>query len=63
MTAIKQFEEIKAWQKGREWCSLVYRLTRKETFSRDYALRDQMRQAAISVISTIGVSRCPSCRR
>jgi len=53
MTAIKRFEEIKAWQKGRELCSLVYRLTRKEAFSRDYPLRDEMRRAAISVISNV----------
>jgi four helix bundle protein len=53
MARIERFEEIQGWQKGRELCGMVYRLTSEGAFSRDYGLRDQMRRAAISVISNI----------
>ena len=53
MAKIEQFEEILGWQSGRELCNLVYDLTKKELFSRDFGLRDQMRRASVSVISNI----------
>lgn len=53
MAKIERFEEILGWQSGRELCNLVYDLTKKELFSRDFGLRDQMRRAAVSVISNI----------
>ncbi len=33
MAKIQQFEEIQAWQKGRELCKLVYLATNKGAFS------------------------------
>jgi len=53
MTAIKNFEELKAWQKARELAGYVYELTRQEKFSRDYGLRDQIQRAASSVMHNI----------
>jgi four helix bundle protein len=53
MTKIERFEEIKSWQKGRELCQLIYRLTNDGPFRRDFGLRDQMRRAAVSVMSNI----------
>ncbi|HOS79726.1 MAG TPA: four helix bundle protein [Anaerolineae bacterium] len=53
MARIEHFEEILGWQKGRELCRMVYTLTGVGTFSRDFGLRDQMRRAAVSVISNI----------
>ena len=53
MTTIKNFEELKAWQKARELASYIYGLTRKERFSRDYGLRDQIQRAASSVMHNI----------
>src|SRR5215510_3893910 len=53
MTAIKNFEELKAWQKAREMASNVYELTRQEKFSRDFGLRDQIQRAASSVMHNI----------
>lgn len=50
---IEKFEDILGWQSGREICNLVYRLTQTGSFSRDYGLRDQMRRAAVSIISNI----------
>lgn len=53
MTTIKNFEDLKAWQKARELAGLVYELTRKEKFSRDFGLRDQTQRAASSVMHNI----------
>jgi four helix bundle protein len=53
MGTIRRFEDIVAWQKARELNRAVYRITRTDSFSRDYALRDQIRRASISVMSNI----------
>ncbi len=53
MTTIKRFEDIEAWKTARELVNDVYRLTRKNDFSRDYGLKDQIRRAAVSVVSNI----------
>ena len=53
MATIERFEDVKGWEKGRELCKLVYEATNKAPFSRDYALRDQIRRAAVSIISNI----------
>ncbi len=53
MPALKRFEDIEAWRKGRELTRLIYRVTSQGEFSRDFALRDQIRRAAVSVLSNI----------
>ncbi len=53
MTAIRQFEDIEAWKKARELAKVIYSITAERGFSRDFALRDQIRRAAISVMSNI----------
>lgn len=53
MATITRFEDIEAWKKGRELRKAVYRLSRNGKFSADFALRDQMRRAAISITSNI----------
>lgn len=50
---ISKFEEIEAWQLARELSSRIYALTDSGSLSRDYGLRDQMRRAAVSVMSNI----------
>lgn len=47
------FRSLRVWQKGRELALLIYDVTRSDTFSRDFSLRDQMRRAAVSVPSNI----------
>ena len=42
-----------AWQSARELVKLVYEVTKQPDFNRDFALRDQIRRAAISVMSNI----------
>jgi four helix bundle protein len=53
MPTIKRFEEIEAWQTARNLTKLVYGLSSEGAFSRDFALRDQMRRASISILSNI----------
>ncbi len=53
MTTFKTFEQIDAWQKSRELTKDVYTLTGKGDFSKDYGLKNQMRSAAVSIMSNI----------
>ena len=53
MARIERFEDIKAWQKSRELCRLVCTCSDAAQFSLDYGLRDQIRRAAVSVVSNI----------
>jgi len=48
----KRFEDLFIWQKAREFTKLVYQLTNKRTFI-DQSLKDQIRRAAVSVLSNI----------
>jgi four helix bundle protein len=50
---IERFEDLKAWQRAREMTRLVYQLSAKGSFGADFALRDQIRRASISVMSNI----------
>jgi four helix bundle protein len=56
MSTVKNFEEMQAWQKARVLAGYVYELTRKEKFSRDWALCNQIRDAAGSVMHNIAES-------
>jgi four helix bundle protein len=53
MATIERFEDIQAWQKGRELTQAVYRFSRRGEFARDLALKDQIRRTAISITSNI----------
>lgn len=53
MAKIEKFEDIIAWQKAMDLCDIVYSVTNKEFFSKDFGLKDQIRRAAVSVISNI----------
>ncbi len=53
MATIRRFEEIEAWKTARELTISVYRLTGQGAFSKDFGLRDQIRRAAVSVMSNI----------
>jgi four helix bundle protein len=50
---IRRFEEIEAWQTARELTRRIYEVSGSGKFSRDYGLRDQMRRAAVSIMSNI----------
>ena len=53
MATITRFEELDAWQTGRNLSNLVYDLSDEEPFASDFGLRDQIRRAAVSVMSNI----------
>ena len=53
VATIRHFRDIEAWQKARELTSSVYAVSGKGAFARDFALRDQMRKAAVSVAANI----------
>ncbi|MBI5805485.1 four helix bundle protein [candidate division TA06 bacterium] len=53
MGTFRKFEDITAWQKARELTKLVYEITKDGSFSKDFGLRDQIRRAAISMMSNI----------
>jgi four helix bundle protein len=48
-----RFEEIEAWQIGRALCRLVYDAAKKERFSKDYGLKDQICRASVSIMANI----------
>ena len=47
------FRNLQAWQRSKALAVAIYRLTDSAPFARDFALRDQMRRAAISVCSNL----------
>jgi len=59
MVTVERFEELKVWQAARDVANAVYKSSSNGAFARDYALRDQIRRAAISIPSNIaeGFSR------
>jgi len=50
---IARFTDIKGWQAARELVRAVYAVTQESPLARDFALRDQIRRAAISVMTNI----------
>jgi four helix bundle protein len=53
MPTVSRFEELECWQVARELTRRAYALSRSGALSRDFGLRDQMRRAAVSVMSNI----------
>lgn len=53
MATIKRFEDIEAWQLGRELKRALYMISKRGDFGRDFPLRDQIRRAAMSVTANI----------
>ncbi len=53
MARLERFEDIEAWKKARELSRSVYQITATGEFGRDFGLRDQLRRAAVSVLSNI----------
>ena len=49
----ERFEDLRAWQTARELTNRVYAVPKRGLFSDDWALRDQIRRASISVMSNI----------
>jgi len=50
---IKKFEDLESWKKARTLTNEVYKATTARNFVRDFALKDQIRRASISILSNI----------
>ncbi|MEP6920793.1 MAG: four helix bundle protein [bacterium] len=53
MARITAFEEIESWKKARILTREIYRVTSVGAFARDFELKDQIRRAAVSILSNI----------
>ena len=53
MATFKKFEEIECWKKARELTRRVYEVSGKGNFAKDFGLKDQIRRAAVSIMSNI----------
>lgn len=53
MAMIQRFEDILAWQEARKLVKMIYSITSKELFSKDFGMRDQIRRASVSVMANI----------
>jgi four helix bundle protein len=53
MATIKQFEDLEIWQLSRELDKKIFSLTEKEKFSKDFGMRNQIRDASGSIMDNI----------
>ena len=51
MTTVRSFEELDIWRKARELTRRIYDLSNKGLPGKDFALRDQIRRACISIMA------------
>ena len=50
---IERFEDFIAWQKARALAARIYRVSDEGKFAKDFGLKDQIRRAAVSIMSNI----------
>ena len=50
---VTRFEDMEAWKTARELTRVIFELTEKPEFSRDYSLKDQIRRASVSTMSDV----------
>jgi four helix bundle protein len=50
---IERFEDLRAWQIGRELSRAIYASTTQAPFAKDFGLRDQIQRAAGSVMHNV----------
>lgn len=53
MAKIERFEDIEARKASHEVAKIIYEMSKKEPFCRDFAFVNQIRRAALSVVSNI----------
>jgi four helix bundle protein len=53
VATISTFEELEAWQRARELVRVIYNCSGAGGFAKDFALRDQIRRAVVSVLPNI----------
>ncbi len=50
---INKFEDLESWKRARKLTNAVYEATSIGHFNKDFALKDQIRRASISIMSNI----------
>ncbi len=53
MPTIKRFEDLECWQQARKFVQLIYNLTKKNAFSKDFRLVGQITDSAVSSMANI----------
>ncbi len=53
MPTFQRFEDIEAWKRARTLTQRIYVVTVQPKFAKDFALRDQIRRATISIMLNI----------
>ncbi len=48
-----KFQELRVWQRAKDLAVYIYKLTRNGSFAKDYSLKEQIRDAAVSIPSNI----------
>jgi four helix bundle protein len=50
---IKRFEDLECWKEARILLNMIYILTKKGNFSKDYRLKDQIVGSGISIMNNV----------
>ena len=50
---IEKFEDIDAWKEARKLNKIIYRISTRDPFKRDFGLTSQIQRASISVMANI----------
>jgi len=50
---VQSFEELNVWKRARELVNIIYKITKNKKFFQDKGLVDQIRRAAVSILSNI----------
>lgn len=53
MSRVHRFEDLVAWQKGKDLAVAIYKTTQRGSLSRDFGLSGQMQRAAVPVPSNV----------
>ena len=53
MAKVKRFEELECWREARNFVQLIYGLTKKDPFRKDFELVGQIKRSAISSMANI----------
>jgi len=53
VATVNRFEELDCWKEAREFVKLIYGLTKKNAFRKDFELVSQLRRSAVSTMANI----------
>jgi four helix bundle protein len=53
MATVTRFEDLEVWQLARKFAATIYQLTLLEKFSKEYKLKDQIKDSSGSVMDNI----------